>query len=433
MFAAALLVAGTPVAAAAAAPSLQIELRQYEDISVGRTAFEPEFRLSASGGPATGAVLTVGLAGLADTISVTGVADGCTREDATVRCAIGDLTTATVRPVRLVASVTETQPAGELRLALTAAEGGDVARAFPVRGLSRGPDLSLWAEQVPAGEPEQERPLPIRVTNNGDVVARTSRLVLTVPQGLGVGDGEQDPGCTYEGGTAAGRFHWGEVTLSCPFVRDIQPRETFELLSRFFVILGKDTPGPGEFRGEIAVEVAGGDFNEQDNEGPLSVLAPANTLDVVVRAQASATAVTWTVTNNGPSSAIGWTADLVPPAGSRFGSAAGCTARGTGLRCVSEEWLAPGASVSRTVPLRVTGTAGRPGSVTVGDTGPSKETVPADNTAAITLPGSGGGGGGGGELPITGPGAAVAGLSVAGMGAVLAGLVLLVLGRRRVR
>jgi len=425
-------------------PVLAVKLAQHTEIRVSPTGATPHFEIeNTSDTTATGVTLTVSVADLAPGVNLDGVGPGCAETDAvTVRCTLPDLVGsgggfAYVEPVSLVApQASAVTPAGSLTITLDSAESSAISKTFPVHTTLRGTDMAL---KVPSrvGPHGLYTNLPLTVVNFGLARERTKQFTITIPQGIGILDLNADPNCRYLGGTAVEQSHFGPVTVVCPLDVDLDPNAQYDLeesggdLSRFILLLDKRTPGPLTYRGKATLETVNPDDDPSNNTGTFTTDAAANKLDVTVRAQPTTDSVTWTATDKGPSAATGWTADLVAPAGTTFRRTPGCQApSATTLHCTSTDWIPPGASVSRTVRLDGTPTAGAAGSVTISGTGPSTETHPADNKAGFTLgSGTATGGQGGGGLPITGPSAV--GGAVGAVGVVLFGVLLLFAGRRR--
>ncbi|GIE99407.1 DUF11 domain-containing protein [Paractinoplanes rishiriensis] len=426
----ALLSAPVPAAAAPADPAaLAITRPRFTYVGVGNIPYAPLFVVSnQSDAAATDVRLTADLTALADGVRLDGVGEGCTAGPAAVTCAIGDLGAGIPTlssPVRLVApAATAEAPAGELRITLSSAAGAGPAVSFPVRFLPPGPDLTLVTEPPAGSAPNTPLYLPMALTNNHAGTVRTERLVLTIPRGVGI---NHDTTCVFTGGTSSGGMHWGPVEMSCPVRYDVEPGDTIEIIEpgssppRYYAMLRTDTPGPATYRGEARIEIEGDDRNPRDNTAPLIVKAAANKLDAAVTTRAvrtgNAATVTATIRNAGPSSATGWTADLTAPAGTVFRSRPGCAlgAAGVTLRCTSTDWLAPRSSATLTAELTVAGPLGAAGSVTVGGTGPSTDSEPSNNRAAITLTAPDDDE----TLPITGPSGAAAGLAAIAVGALL--------------
>jgi hypothetical protein len=411
------------------------------DIAVDRTVAGPSFRVIARYGPATDAVLTVDLAGLTDNVEIAGTGPGCARTGDTVRCELGTIAGGnhvTVQPLLLRAAPgSPAAPAGRVDLRAESTEDDIPGTAtWDVRVLRPGIDARVVTEgdtllPVPT-DPQRPLYLSVVVVNDGDQVLREPVLTFDIPRGIAVGDFDQDP-CTRTGGSQQGSLYRGPARVVCPLPFDVEPGVWYMIWQsgssgpRFSTFAGPDAPGPAPYPVTVTVTPREPDLDPGDNRSTITYRTEANKINAAVRAAVTrdgdTATVSWTVTNHGPSDATGRTVTVAAPAGTELLPAAGCTVSGAKASCVSEDWLPAKESVTGTVSLRITGTPGGGGSVTVAGTGPSTESKPADNTAPFAVPSSGNAP----TLPITGPSGSLA----AGAAAVLTGLVLILLARRR--
>ncbi|MEV6598742.1 hypothetical protein AB0M36_18055 [Actinoplanes sp. NPDC051346] len=413
-------------------------------VTVGRTPYRPVFEVSA-GTETTDVVMTFDLTPLADTVVVTAAQPGCSRAGAVITCDLGDPQAGERpgmrrQPLALTAAPGAAPgPAGSFTFAAsgvseTGGYNGGPASSGPVRVLPRGTDLKVIGDRqghlvLPVPSKKDDGFFKLRVENAADELGHGAKLAFKVPRGLELKIQRDILPCVDEA---------DEIICTLP---DIQPGSMWTTADKnssgqiVEVFAKAGTPGPATYAIGVRVITSKPDLNEKDNTYSQKVETKGNTIDVamtakVVRDGDSAT-LTWMVANRGPSDATGRTVVINAPVGTELEPAAGCTATGTTkLTCVSAEWLPAGKSVSGDVRLRITGSAGADGTVTVSGTGPSTETKPADNTAAIDLTGEGAGSGAdddGPELPITGSSTVLVGAGVLLVGAVL----VLIGGRRR--
>ncbi|GIE99854.1 DUF11 domain-containing protein [Paractinoplanes rishiriensis] len=412
------------------------------DLAVGRTVLTPAFRVRPLSHPATDVVLTIDLAPMKDNVEVVGIGSRCARTGDTVRCELGTLVAGTsgtvVQPFSLRAAPgAPAAPAGRVDMTAASTEPNiPGASSWDVRVLQPGIDARVVTEAEPL-LPVPTRPdshyLSVIVVNDGDVLLKQPTLTFEIPRGIAVADLNHDRTCRATGGVQVGFQYWGPARVDCPLPFDVEPGVWYMIWEggssppRFYAMAGPATPGPAPYPVKVTVTPQEPDLDPSDNQSTVPFRAASNKINAAVRAAVTrdgdTATVSWTVTNHGPSDATGRTVTVTAPAGTEPLPTAGCTVSGAKATCVSKDWLPAKESVTGTVPLRITGTPGGDGSVTVAGTGPSTETKPADNTARFVVPSSGNSP----TLPITGPSGPLA----AGAAAVLTGLILVLVARRR--
>ena len=184
-----------------------------------------------------------------------------------------------------------------------------------------------------------------------------------------------------------------------------------------------------------------------NNLAEFGIFTKPNELDVLVETSAvtgevgDTVQVAYKVVNNGPSDGGGPGVLITAPTGTVLLPADWCWTDGTEgetrsesakLRCNFESEFPAVASgrgtIAATFRLKIKAEPGTDGTIVVRNSGPSTESKPANNTAAIVInaPDTGGGGGG---LPITGTPVGL--IAIVGAGTVALGAVFLLLTRRR--
>jgi hypothetical protein len=351
----------------------------------------------------------------------------------------------------------------------------------------------LGTESKPYG-PGDKAPMRAAVINEGDSPATNFSFTFSLPTGAVVAERYSDCTYTdYWPDAVKGKgYAYAPSEVSCVVPLTLEPGDALLLFdeesgeSAFTASFGKNLSGPEQhyasFSTALAEEreaakglkstkgtgpsltaklkkaksiqakrVAEQELDESDNYADMTFWSKKNTLDVAVTAPAvkgevgQTVELEYEVVNNGPSDGGGPGVDITAPTGTVLLPAEWCYTAGTEneakaeskkLHCNFESIFPTVYSgygrLNPTVRLKIKSTPGTDGTIVAASGGvASKESKPANNTAAIviTVDGSGGSGGAGGGLPVTGPSTGM----LAGTGAAIAaaGVAMFVLFRRR--
>jgi hypothetical protein len=384
---------------------------------------------------------------------------------------------------KVTATIRGTAPDGTV-----ASGGGDLDVTIVATGpdlVAEAADLNSPDDRVGPGDQVGIR---AGLYNSGDTAAEGFYVRLQVPTGARLLEQYED--CTYTDywpGEHPDGYAYGPSEVVCTAPLMLEPGAGLQLADAdtgeplFSAYFGKNILGPAELDGYFEVGLlddlakpsarmsvrkghgksfadamarsrsttkvqAAREVDTEDNSAFYKVWTKPNTIDFSVTATAvragigDTVEIPYTLVNNGPSDG-GASWRIVAPSGTVLvrGGDQWCyflddegqeTDELPAVHCSTEgEWPSKASNqgtVTGKVKVHVISTPGDDGTITVKNLGPSKETNPANDVAALVINTPGGGGGG---LPVTGTRVGVVG--GAGAAALALGVLLFLFARRR--